>query len=86
MKQTKSRDKLHKEKITFNGSSENVNGTSTSEKAEFSFVQGRQPTDQITDENQRLTDEKGSNLDKGNSTQKIVIPQGKALDEETSSQ
>lgn len=45
MKANKSRDKLYKEKITFSGTGENLNGTSTSEQVEFSFVQGEKATD-----------------------------------------
>ena len=45
MKANKSRDKLYKEKITFGGTGENLNGSSTSDQAEFSFVQGRGEND-----------------------------------------
>ena len=75
MKANKSRDKLYKEQITFAGTGENLNEAEMPEPAEFSFVQGKEVTDQanktgdqFTDKRVILTDDQVEHLEKANST------------------
>ena len=75
MKLTKSRDKLHKEKITFTGSKDNISILQSPEKADFSFTQDKEgmdrankTEDQFTEEHQVLTRDNRHNAEIGAGT------------------
>ena len=89
MKPSKSRDKLHKEKITFTGSHDNVDSVHHAERAEFSFNQGKESMDKANKTGENFVEEQNELTDAKNSsqelvaTQKIVIPQGQMLADKT---
>ena len=85
MKLNKSRDKLHKEKITFTGSHDNIDTANLADKAEFSFNQEKEVVEKANRTGENFVEEQKALLENKNSnqelvaTQKIVIPQGQML-------